>query len=111
MSHTWGKGEVTFQGISTAGGAAPNDEAELDFTDKVGFNKILQCCEQSLKMGILYTWIDTCCTNKSSSSKLLEAINSMYKWYQDAAVCFVYLADVHTTKNDTFLDESFAKSR
>lgn len=32
--------------------------------------------------------------NKSSSAELSEAINSMYRWYRDAEVCFVYLFDV-----------------
>jgi hypothetical protein len=37
---------------------------------------------------------DTVCTDKTSSSELSEAINSMYKWYEKSAICYVYLADV-----------------
>lgn len=37
---------------------------------------------------------ETCCINKTSSSELSEAINSMYLWYQKAAECYAILADV-----------------
>ncbi|KAM7210457.1 hypothetical protein V8F06_014159, partial [Rhypophila decipiens] len=39
-------------------------------------------------------WADTCCIDKTSSSELSEAINSMYKWYSESSVCYVYLEDV-----------------
>jgi hypothetical protein len=39
-------------------------------------------------------WIDSCCIDKSSSAELSEAINSMYKWYANAQVCYAYLSDV-----------------
>jgi hypothetical protein len=42
----------------------------------------------------MYKWIDSCCIDKSSSAELSEAINSMYKWYTNAQVCYVYLCDV-----------------
>lgn len=38
--------------------------------------------------------ISSCCIDKRSSAELSEAINSMYRWYESAAVCYVYLADV-----------------
>lgn len=41
-----------------------------------------------------YVWVDTCCINKESSAELSEAINSMYQWYERAALCVAYLADV-----------------
>jgi hypothetical protein len=40
-----------------------------------------------------YAWIDTCCINKSSSSELSEAINSMFKWYKRSAICYAFLED------------------
>jgi len=39
--------------------------------------------------------VDTCCIDKSSSTELSEAINSMFRWYQESSLCYVYLADVH----------------
>lgn len=44
--------------------------------------------------GFAYVWVDTCCIDKKSSAELNEAINSMYKWYERAAICYVYLSDV-----------------
>ncbi|KAF2185934.1 HET-domain-containing protein, partial [Zopfia rhizophila CBS 207.26] len=37
---------------------------------------------------------DPVCIDKSSSAELSEAINSMFRWYHDAAKCYVYLSDV-----------------
>ena len=38
--------------------------------------------------------MDTCCIDKSSSAELSEAINSMFRWYCRATLCYVYLIDV-----------------
>lgn len=35
--------------------------------------------------------------DKTNSTELSEAINSMYKWYKRARVCYAYLADVPNT--------------
>ncbi|KAK0616679.1 hypothetical protein B0T14DRAFT_523601 [Immersiella caudata] len=43
--------------------------------------------------GLRYTWVDTCCIDKSSSAELSEAINSMYHWYRRSKICYVYLND------------------
>jgi hypothetical protein len=83
LSHTWGEGEVSFQDLQT--GEAPK---------KAGYQKILHCCEEAARNGFEYAWVDTCCIDKTSSSELSEAINSMYRWYQGAAVCYTYLSDV-----------------
>ena len=61
---------------------------------KTGYDKIRFCGEQAGRDGLQYFWIDTCCIDKSSSAELQEAINSMFRWYRDAAKCYVYLADV-----------------
>jgi hypothetical protein len=34
------------------------------------------------------------CIDKTSSADLSEAINSMYRWYGKADVCYAYLSDV-----------------
>jgi Heterokaryon incompatibility protein (HET) len=43
-------------------------------------------------------WIDTCCIDKSNNTELSEAINSMFKWYEKATKCYVYLPDVSSRK-------------
>jgi hypothetical protein len=85
LSHTWGHSddEVTYQDLQ-------NDTAR----DKKGYNKLIFCGNQALKDGLQYFWIDTCCINKHSSAELSEAINSMFRWYQRANRCYVYLSDV-----------------
>lgn len=42
--------------------------------------------------------MDTCCIDKSSSSELSEAINSMFRWYKNSNICYAYLSDVSVMK-------------
>lgn len=85
LSHTWGDEEVTYEDMRVNRDLA---------VSKVGFQKIRGCALQTLKDGLEHFWIDTCCIDKSSSAELSEAINSMFKWYQQAEVCYAYLIDV-----------------
>jgi hypothetical protein len=56
-------------------------------------------------------WIDTCCIDKSSSAELSEAINSMFKWYNDAEVCYAFLSDVNADEDPNAWPSSFRNSR
>lgn len=85
LSHTWEDEEVSFQDFQ---------RSLPDATKKKGFTKIKYCCEQAAKDGFEWAWVDTCCIDKTSSSELSEAINSMYSWYGTAMVCYAYLSDV-----------------
>jgi hypothetical protein len=84
LSHTWGADveEVTFKDL-------------MDHTgkNKAGYAKIRFCGEQAASDDLQYFWVDTCCIDKSSSAELTEAINSMFRWYREAAKCYVYLSD------------------
>ena len=85
LSHTWQKGEeISLQEL----------EADLS-KSKTGWNKIRKLCELARGKKYLWAWIDTCCIDKTSSVELSEAINSMYQWYQNASLCYAYLADVN----------------
>lgn len=57
-------------------------------------HKIRDACAVARANGYRYIWIDSCCIDKTSSSELSEAINSMYSWYMKAHICYAYLADV-----------------
>jgi Heterokaryon incompatibility protein (HET) len=84
LSHTWGEDEVTYQDMLN-----PTKAVYL----KAGYAKIegfARKCRKTYE----YAWIDTCCIDKTSSSELSEAINSMYAWYSNAGQCFAYLSDV-----------------
>lgn len=84
LSHTWKEGEeITFNDLTGGTGK-----------DKAGYDKIRFCGEQAIRDGLQYFWVDTCCIDKSNSVELQEAINSMFRWYQNAAKCYVYLSDV-----------------
>lgn len=62
-----------------------------------GYQKILNIAEHCRVSQIGYFWIDTCCIDKTSSLEVTEAVLSAYRWYRDATVCFMYLADVPPT--------------
>jgi hypothetical protein len=85
LSHTWGsdEDEVTFQEMSEGSGK-----------DKAGYKKVFNCGKVAADNNIHYFWADTCCIDKTSSAELSEAINSMFNWYRDAKICYVYLSDV-----------------
>src|SRR3569833_3379379 len=83
LSHCWRDQEVTFQDLSSGA-----------YQHMKGYQKILGCCGASRLEGYRYTWIDTCCIDKSSSSEQSEAINSMWRWYERSSVCFAFLDDV-----------------
>jgi hypothetical protein len=102
LSHTWDIEEVTF-----------NDIADLHHAKAMlGFAKIRWTCQLARDRGLQYAWVDTCCIDKSSSAELTEAINSMFRWYKDAAICFVYLADLPSfDDNEQVMDESLSKCR
>ena len=83
LSHTWGEDEVSLQDLHGSAAAS-----------KTGYQKIKYICEHALAQRLQYVWVDTCCIDKTSSAELSEAINSMFRWYRDAAYCYAYLADV-----------------
>ena len=85
--------------------------------DKAGYAKIKFCGEQAKHDNLQYFWADTCCIDKSDSVELQEAINSMFRWYQNAVKCYVYLADVSCPPSDEIKlnpipwEAEFCKSR
>jgi len=90
LSHTWRDDEVTFEDINHL--SSPHAAKS-----KAGFEKVRRTCALAARDGFKYVWIDTCCIDKSSTSELSEAINSMWKWYQRSRICYAFLDDVQTT--------------
>jgi hypothetical protein len=100
LSHTWG---------------APDEETQIkdlnspELHQSTRFKKILYACQQAEKDGLKHLWVDTRCIDKSSSAELSEAINSMFQWYQNAKICYVYLNDVFS--DDDVRSEQFSSAR
>lgn len=61
--------------------------------DKPGYRKLRRSAKWARADDLDYVWIDTCCIDKTKSQVLLEAINAMFSWYQQSAICYVYLSD------------------
>ncbi|GIZ43479.1 hypothetical protein CKM354_000670500 [Cercospora kikuchii] len=81
-SHRWRKDEATFR------------EKPEWFRKKSGFEKIKKFCAWAQELDLTWLWIDSYCIDKSSSAELTEAINSMFFWYRESAVCLAYLDDI-----------------
>lgn len=98
LSHTWAD-EVSFQEMQAIG-AALNEKKRGDiyYKYKEGHMKIRKSCKLARSDGFDWIWIDTCCIDKTNSTELSEAINSMFRWYRNAAVCYVYLSTASGTQ-------------
>ncbi|TBU31558.1 heterokaryon incompatibility protein-domain-containing protein [Dichomitus squalens] len=105
LSHVWDAKEASFQDLEelrqtcAITGTIPRDHAP---------DKVRQCCVVAERHGHLWIWNDTCCINKSSSSELSEALNSMFRYYSLAKVCYAYLRDVPTSDAETLRQEHSA---
>jgi hypothetical protein len=85
LSHTWGRAgdEVLY-----------NDIVDGTWKEKEAHDKIDFIAAQAKKEHLQYFWVDTCCIDKRNDAELAAAIRSMYRWYKDSTVCFVYLSDL-----------------
>lgn len=99
LSHRWGREEVSYKDVEAG------QQHVLE-----GWFKVRGCCLLARSRGLRYAWVDTCCINKESSAEVAEAINSMYKWYQNAAECYVHLNDVHASDLRTGLEQFTASA-
>ncbi|KAI4271488.1 MAG: hypothetical protein LQ337_005968 [Flavoplaca oasis] len=106
LSHRWAKDpseEVVFndmpqfQELSSSRGWKKADSAA----------KLIGACQMVLETTIQddvrpkYLWIDTVCIKQDSQMELSTAINSMFRIYQEAHFCLVYLADYPTADVQT----------
>ncbi|KAI5986984.1 heterokaryon incompatibility protein-domain-containing protein [Pisolithus orientalis] len=98
LSHRWGA-EVSYEEMTGLMKMEKGEREEV--RQRTGYRKIIKSCEQARMDGHEWLWIDTCCIDKRSSSELSEAINSMYRWYQNAQVCYAYLNDVDELPRST----------
>ena len=97
LSHRWTEQEVDYDEMHGLPRMVQDERDKI--RQRLGYQKILDSCEQAKKDKYEWLWIDTCCIDKRSSAELSEAINSMYRWYENSRVCYAYLHDL--------ADESF----
>ncbi|KAH5638069.1 hypothetical protein HBI82_224810 [Parastagonospora nodorum] len=106
LSHTWGQDEVILAEYEQRMGQEKwNNSADH------AVSKIKQSCRQAAEDGYAYVWVDTCCIDKRGSAELTEAINSMYQWYKDAEICYVYINDVAKQRSWKDTDALLRKAR
>jgi len=106
LSHTWGEDneEVAFEDLKDSSGKT-----------KDGYKKLRFCGQQAARDGLQYFWVNTYCIDKSNNNEVSEAINFMFRWYRNAAKCYVYLTDVVTNDRIDLLlqlwEAAFGNSR
>ncbi|RAQ98585.1 kinesin light chain 3 [Stemphylium lycopersici] len=103
LSHRWGNpnSEVLFGDIGSNA-----------YHKKDGYRKIEFCAKQAAQDQLKYFWIDTCCIDKWNLRELSSSISSMFRWYKNAARCYVLLSDVfvHSTHQQNDWEVCFSKS-
>ena len=93
LSHRWhnggGQEELTFRQLE-------HTNLNATFANKYDTSraKHINACKQAANAGYDYLWADTVCINKDSSEELRKSLNGMFKYYQQAEVCYSYLNDV-----------------
>ncbi|RYN35548.1 hypothetical protein AA0114_g11715 [Alternaria tenuissima] len=107
LSHTWKEGqEVTFADLQDLDNAV-----DVETQSKEGYRKIRFCAQQAKRDGLDYFWVDTCCIDKANNTELSRAINSMFRWYQNAKRCYVFLSDVANDTSDIDSKSALKQSR
>ena len=105
LSHRWiDSTEVDYEEMVDL--TKMGSEARDEIRGRLGYKKILDSCRQAMRDRYEWLWVDTCCIDKRSSAELSEAINSMYRWYGNARVCYAYLHDVLASSFPAASDES-----
>jgi hypothetical protein len=70
------------------------DPAYDSYIESRGLWKIISTCIQAKRDGLNHVRLHTCAIDKTSSTEEQEAINSMYRWYEQSKICYVFLDDV-----------------
>ncbi|KAK3070151.1 hypothetical protein LTR53_010959 [Teratosphaeriaceae sp. CCFEE 6253] len=97
LSHTWTDDEVDHRDFVNTPERAQQ---------RAGYAKIVMTCRQARKDVLssrrLVAWIMA-----DNGADQDQAINSMYRWYENAVICYVYLADMpdHGTECDLEAEE------
>ncbi|KAL9601260.1 MAG: hypothetical protein Q9219_002665 [cf. Caloplaca sp. 3 TL-2023] len=103
ISHAWEKQEIVFEDMPYFKALATSSLG----VKSASVAKIEGACDavrQRHEGSIRHLWLDTICIDKKNLTELSLAINSMFRWYQRAEACFVYLADYPSTEVQQFTE-------
>lgn len=85
LSHVWAPGHLSYSDLTADAdrpGAGPGSEI------------IHRGCHVAEQLGYEYIWIESVCVDVFSAEEVSEAVNSAFRWFQEATACLVYLADL-----------------
>jgi hypothetical protein len=79
-----------------------SEDSEVSFEDlvhnsyksKTGYRKIKFCAKQAAQDQLKFFWIDIYCIDKWNSHERSKAVNSIFRWFQNAVKCYVFLSDI-----------------
>ncbi|KPI45802.1 Vegetative incompatibility protein HET-E-1 [Cyphellophora attinorum] len=96
LSHTWisAKEEITYQDLKTR-----RQDIDNGIYKQRGWAKVKQYCDRAWRDGWKFAWMDTCCIDKANAADTQEAINAMFRWYQNAVVCYAHFEDVDVNRS------------
>ncbi|KAI1205007.1 heterokaryon incompatibility protein-domain-containing protein [Annulohypoxylon truncatum] len=95
LSHTWisPRDEITYQDFKHRKG-----DIDDGIFKQRGWEKLKRYCDRASKDGWEWAWMDTCCIDKTNPADTQEAINAMFRWYQNAGICYAYLNDIEVNR-------------
>ena len=96
LSHRWSDSEILIEDISNH---TYKEKEE-------GYRKLQFCAERAAQDELQYFWIDTCCIDRWNNNERSKAINSMFRWYKNAARCYVFLSDMSTSSATELVQRS-----
>ncbi|TBU53873.1 hypothetical protein BD310DRAFT_887129 [Dichomitus squalens] len=107
LSHVWDQNEQSFQELRALQERCQGHKNPRDLASE----KVRQCCWIAEIHGYKWIWNDTCCIDKTSSAELSEAINSMFRYYSLAKICYAYLRDVPASPDPNQFQSDFCRSK
>ncbi|KAI1329208.1 HET-domain-containing protein [Xylariaceae sp. FL0255] len=99
ISHRWLEPEVTFDDLYGDIPGFKQRSQDPSWAKARSANKLRAACRKAsevskdMHLPFKHIWLDCVCINKKDPAELSENINSMYRFYQEATFCFVYLYD------------------
>ncbi|KAG0696355.1 hypothetical protein DFH29DRAFT_951446 [Suillus ampliporus] len=99
LSHRWCReGEVMLQEMTSGGTGLEKPSSR---------SKLANFCQRAAEYGCDFAWADTCCIDRSDASpeELDKTMPRIFRWYRNAHVCIVHLAESFTL--DDFLRDSW----